>query len=29
MLTGQDFVPGEYPVEDRLAENLKKTGILK
>ncbi len=29
MLTGQAFAPGEYPVEPRLAENLKKAGILR
>jgi len=28
MLTGQAFVPGDYPVEPRLVENLKKAGIL-
>lgn len=28
MLTGQEFVPGEYPVNQRLAENLKAQGIF-
>jgi phosphoribosylaminoimidazole-succinocarboxamide synthase len=28
MLTGQAFVPGVYPVQPRLVENLKKAGIL-
>ncbi|MCC6147565.1 MAG: phosphoribosylaminoimidazolesuccinocarboxamide synthase [Anaerolineaceae bacterium] len=27
-LTGLSFVPGDYPVEDRLAKNLGKAGIL-
>ncbi len=27
MLSDQKFVPGEYPVEPRLLENLKKAGI--
>jgi phosphoribosylaminoimidazole-succinocarboxamide synthase len=28
MLTGQTFAPGDYPVEPRLVDNLKKAGIL-
>jgi len=28
MLTGQAFIPGNYPVEPRLVENLKKAGII-
>jgi phosphoribosylaminoimidazole-succinocarboxamide synthase len=28
MLTGQDFVPGAYPVEARLLENLKKINLI-
>ncbi len=28
MLTGQAFVPGEYPVEPRLVTNLRAAGIL-
>ncbi len=28
MLTGQSFQPGEYPVNPRLALNLRKAGIL-
>lgn len=28
MLTGQDFAPGEYPVNERLVENLKKAKII-
>jgi phosphoribosylaminoimidazole-succinocarboxamide synthase len=28
MLTGQTFAPGEYPVEERLLNNLRKAGIL-
>jgi phosphoribosylaminoimidazole-succinocarboxamide synthase len=27
-LTGEGFVPGNYPAQPRLAENLKKAGIL-
>lgn len=27
-LTGQAFVPGSYPVESRLVENLRRAGIL-
>ena len=29
ILTGQTFVPGNYPVEPRLVENLKKAGIIR
>jgi phosphoribosylaminoimidazole-succinocarboxamide synthase len=28
MLTGRSFLPGRYPVEPRMEENLKKEGIL-
>jgi len=28
-LTGQVFNPGEYPVEERLLQNLRKEGIIK
>jgi len=28
MLTGQEFAPGAYPVNERLAENLKAQGIF-
>jgi phosphoribosylaminoimidazole-succinocarboxamide synthase len=28
MLSGETFVPGAYPVEPRLLENLKKAGIV-
>lgn len=28
MLTGKEFVPGTYPVESRLLENLKQGGLL-
>ncbi|MBK9208648.1 MAG: phosphoribosylaminoimidazolesuccinocarboxamide synthase [Anaerolineales bacterium] len=28
MLTGETFVPGEYPVQERLVENLKKAGVI-
>lgn len=28
MLTGETFVPGDYPVEPRLVKNLKKVGIV-
>lgn len=28
MLSGESFVPGAYPVEERLAENLKKAGVV-
>ncbi len=27
-LTGKTFVPGEYPVQGRLVENLKKAGVI-
>jgi len=27
-LTGETFVPGNYPVEPRLIENLKKAGVI-
>ncbi len=29
MLTGQTFVPGAYPVEPRLIDNLRIANILK
>jgi phosphoribosylaminoimidazole-succinocarboxamide synthase len=29
MLTGQVFIPGDYPVEARLVKNLKKAGLLQ
>jgi phosphoribosylaminoimidazole-succinocarboxamide synthase len=28
MLTGETFVPGDYPVEPRLVEKLKKAGVI-
>ncbi len=28
MLTGQAFIPGDYPVEPRLVGNLKKVGLI-
>ena len=28
LLTGESFVPGAYPVEVRMIENLKKTGVI-
>lgn len=28
LLTGQAFIPGQYPVEPRLEENLRKAGVL-
>ena len=28
LLTGESFVPGDYPVEARLVENLKKDGVI-
>lgn len=28
MLTGETFVPGDYPVEARMIENLKKSGVI-
>jgi phosphoribosylaminoimidazole-succinocarboxamide synthase len=29
MLTGQEFMPGAYPVPERLIENLKEGGLIK
>lgn len=29
MLTGREFLPGSYPVQDRLLENLKESGMLQ
>ena len=29
MLTGEEFVPGAYPVQERLIENLKQGGLIK
>jgi phosphoribosylaminoimidazole-succinocarboxamide synthase len=29
MLTGQEFMPGAYPVPERLLENLKEGGLIK
>ena len=29
MLTGEEFVPGAYPVQERLLENLKQGGFIK
>jgi phosphoribosylaminoimidazole-succinocarboxamide synthase len=29
MLTGEEFVPGIYPVHERLIENLKQAGLIK
>ena len=29
MLTGQEFMPGAYPVAERLLENLKEGGLIK
>ncbi len=29
MLTGKSFMPGDYPIEPRLIENLKKAGIIE
>jgi phosphoribosylaminoimidazole-succinocarboxamide synthase len=29
MLTGKEFVPGLYPIEERLVENLKQGGLIK
>jgi len=29
MLTGKEFVPGAYPIQERLIENLKQSGLLK
>jgi phosphoribosylaminoimidazole-succinocarboxamide synthase len=28
-LTGETFVPGAYPVEPRMVDNLKKVGVIK
>lgn len=28
LLTGKTFIPGEYPVEERLEENLRKAGVI-
>ena len=28
MLTGETFIPGDYPVESRLVDNLKKAGVI-
>ena len=28
VLTGESFLPGDYPVEPRLLENLKKAGVI-
>ena len=28
MLTGEEFVPGAYPIEPRLIENLKEAGVI-
>jgi hypothetical protein len=28
-LTGKTFVPGAYPVEQRMIGNLKKAGVIK
>jgi len=28
LLTGQEFIPGAYPLAPRLSENLKKAGVL-
>jgi phosphoribosylaminoimidazole-succinocarboxamide synthase len=29
MLTGKEFVPGAYPIQERLLENLKKGGFIE
>jgi phosphoribosylaminoimidazole-succinocarboxamide synthase len=29
MLTGQEFVPGAYPVQERLLENLRQGGLIE
>jgi phosphoribosylaminoimidazole-succinocarboxamide synthase len=29
MLTGQEFIPGAHPIENRLLENLRLAGIIK
>lgn len=28
MLTGKEFIPGNYPIEDRLLESLKEGGLI-
>jgi hypothetical protein len=28
MLTGKEFVPGAYPVQGRLLDNLKASGMI-
>ena len=28
LLTGETFAPGDYPVETRMIENLKKAGVI-
>ena len=29
MLTGKEFVPGQYPVQERLLENLRRGGLIQ
>jgi hypothetical protein len=29
MLTGEEFVPGNYPVQERLLENLRGGGFIQ
>jgi phosphoribosylaminoimidazole-succinocarboxamide synthase len=29
MLTGQEFIPGTYPIQERLIVNLKQAGIIR
>ena len=29
LLTGQEFIPGPYPVQERLIENLKQSGYIE
>jgi phosphoribosylaminoimidazole-succinocarboxamide synthase len=29
LLTGEEFIPGSYPVQERLIENLKEGGLIK
>jgi phosphoribosylaminoimidazole-succinocarboxamide synthase len=29
MLTGEEFVPGAYPVEERLLQTLKQGGLIQ
>jgi phosphoribosylaminoimidazole-succinocarboxamide synthase len=29
MLTGKEFVPGAYPVQERLLENLRQSGVIE